>query len=136
MREAEALPAESGESWVCAFTNTGGGMPPAGRDMVRLPGQHPPVPFNPDGTNALAGVGQLRPWGRRIKRTVQVCGAAGAPAPPLQHEESRLWVKFAFPTSPDLGGDLRGTPEVAPEVALLRVMTGELSTLNIRPSRT
>ncbi|MGI8747713.1 MAG: Fic family protein [Deinococcus sp.] len=95
--------------------------------VERLLGKHPSLPFNPDVANTSFRAGQIESWGRGIERMVQVCRAAGAPAPVLRHEETGLWVEFILLTQPDLGGDLRGTPEVAPEVALLQVMTGELS---------
>ena len=103
-----------------------GHLPPAWT-VERLLGKHPSVPFNPDVANTFFRAGQIESWGRGIERMMQVCRAAGAPDPVLRHEETGLWVEFALLTSSDLGGDLRGTPQVAPEVALLQVMTGELS---------
>ena len=103
-----------------------GQLPPAWT-VERLLGKHPSVPFNPDVANTFFRAGQIESWGRGIERMIQVCRAAGAPDPVLRHEETGLWVEFAFPTPSDLRGDLRGTPQVAPEVALLQVMTGERS---------
>jgi ATP-dependent DNA helicase RecG len=103
-----------------------GQLPPAWT-VARLLGKHPSVPFNPDVANTFFRAGQIESWGRGIERMLQVCRAAGAPDPVLRHEETGLWVEFKLLTLSDLGGDLRGTPEVAPEVALLQVITGELS---------
>ena len=95
-----------------------GQLPPTWT-VEKLLDKHPSIPFNPDVANTFFRAGQIESWGRGIERMVQACRAAGAEPPALRHDATGLWVEFALLSSSDLGGDLRGTPQVTPQVALL-----------------
>lgn len=105
----------------------------------KLLAKHASISFNPDVANAFFRARQVEAWGRVVKRIVQACAEAGAPAPQLRYDATGLWVEFPFPAWAVEATEGMAPPvttevatEVATQVALLRVLTTERSRRDIQ----
>lgn len=74
------------------------------------------MPYNPDVANAFFRASLLESWGRGIELIRDACRVHGSPPPEFRWDNG-LWAEMPFAP----------TPEVTPQVALLRVLRGEMS---------
>jgi ATP-dependent DNA helicase RecG len=72
-----------------------GQLPPSWT-VEKLKQKHPSHPFNPDLAHVFFRAGEIEAWGRGIERIYAACRTAGFPEPVITHDESGLWVNFAF----------------------------------------